>query len=65
MLIEPTLIHEAITSLGIETPAPDVTVARIETRVEKRVEVPVEIKPAFVGIKPAPVDRSSSPRLSR
>jgi cell division septation protein DedD len=55
MLIEPTLIHEAITSLGIETPVPDVTVARIETRVEKRVSMPVEIKPASAEIKPAPV----------
>jgi cell division septation protein DedD len=49
MLIEPSLIHEAITSLGLEAPVPEADVTRIE--------LPSEVKkPAAVTTDPPVID---------
>ena len=57
MLIEPSLIHEAITSLGLEASVPEAEVSRVE--------LPSDVKkPAAVTTDPPP-SRSSRRRRCR
>ena len=53
MLIEPSLIHEAIASLGIDAPVHEAEVTRVELPSEVKKPAPAALPPAIEIIKPA------------
>ncbi|HVQ12528.1 MAG TPA: AAA family ATPase, partial [Vicinamibacterales bacterium] len=66
MLIESTLIHEAVTSLGIEAPVHEAEVTRVELPADVKKPAPAALPPAIEIIKPAamPVTHlASSPQI--